>query len=648
MSRVYVQPGRGGQLQVALPGVARGRYATGQQEPCAPCAAVGRSQQGVSRDGEGSTPLCQSCWLAREQRRARAEQAEQDRLVWEQLGELATVAELEEACGACGERDASPSCWLCGYAWLREVQAGFEADQAAAVAAEQAQFEQIAAVSEAEARVAELTAWVERLQQTVRAYEAGYGGRAVELLADLLARLEVEAAGRASRRGRPSVTRYVGAVLAVDADWRSGRRAMPGRERTAWLLDCSDRAIYGAWRQVAALGWAERTRVGGRNSLQRRLETGRPNDRAEFDVLQLHRSQVPTAARATFLPAALALLGELMQRAVTVLEREQEALDGLRARAGGWTDWPEQVRRTQLRAAVNRTREAVTDGIPAAVLTTNICRSHPVSRGEHVSSCEWWGLRFSRRIMIHKCEAEVGLSAGDNGGASRPSPTTSGRLDLESGCFRRSQAARRPRTAGRPSGRSRRPIVRPWAAWAPQLARDLVELWPWVAEMPRAWLHAILGSALGEGGPDWTAARLARWVTEQHARPVLMQPAAPAAYLRTLLTEAFSGPATPPHPARRHTEHRRQVAAAAGVEQAARFAVRRAELDERDAAAAAATGTGRDQARAMLARIAAHRRTATRPAARLDTCDWPEVAQPGAGRPDRGPRPAVPTDGTGR
>ena len=154
LSRAYVQPGRNGQLQVALPGVSRVRYATGQQDACVPCAAAGVVRQGVSREGPGSVALCMSCWRGRELRQARAEQAELDRLLWEEIGELETAAELEETCPACGAREASLSCWWCGYAGLGQARAEFDAKQAAEVAAVDERFERSAAVSEAEDRVA--------------------------------------------------------------------------------------------------------------------------------------------------------------------------------------------------------------------------------------------------------------------------------------------------------------------------------------------------------------------------------------------------------------------------------------------------------------------------------------------------------------
>ena len=103
---------------------------------------------------------------------------------------------------------------------------------------------------------------------------------------------------------------------------------------------------------------------------------------------------------------------------------------------------------------------------------------------------------------------------------------------------------------------------------------------------------------------------------------MLPDPAAPLAYLRTLLDEAFAGDAAPPHPARAYDQHRRQVAAAASAAQAAEHARLRAELDARHAAAT--TGTSRA--------AAAIRRPARPARPPLADCDWPEVTQPGAGR----------------
>jgi hypothetical protein len=566
------------------------------------------------------------CWRSEQDRRRRAADEELLAAYWDTVGGVqtredgpVTVAEVRaQACPACGQDEPGPSCWLCAYTWLAWARAEFEAEQAAQQEAVDLEFDRLAQRTQAEQRVADATGWVQRLRETVTAYRGGYGGRAVELLADLLARL---AAGRTSARGRPSVAAYIGGVLAVDADWRSGRRAMPGRERTAWLAGCSDRAVYDAWRRVVALGWATRTRTGGRNSLERRQETGRWCDRAEFDLVPLHRSEVPTQARAEWVPAALGVLDELLERGQAALEQAQDALDELRARTDTWTDWPEQVRRAKLRAAVERVRATLTAPLPAADLAANICRPHSVSKGEYLSSCLYWGLRFSPPIMIHS-EGCTGRPDGRGKiGASR-APTEGDRADLDgAGCG--SPPLGRPRTRQR--GRSRaQPRTPPaWMSWAPDLARDLERLWPWLARVPRVRVTATLGARLG---PDWSAARLARWVTDGRARPVLPDPARPLAYLRALLDEAFAGDVAPPHEARAHEQRRRQVATNAATEQVAAHERLRAELAARAAGVAAARAAIRRSAQT------ADRPSATGPAAPVE-CPWPAVARPGAGLP---------------
>ena len=137
----------------------------------------------------------------------------------------------------------------------------------------------------------------------------------------------------------------------------------------------------------------------------------------------------------------------------------------------------------------------------------------------------------------------------------------------------------------------------------------------------------MLGSELS---PGWSAETLVKWVIERLGRPVLTDPARPAAYLRSVLVEVFGQAVAPPNPTRRHTERVRCQAETARVALAERQAAARAQLDARDTAAAAATGTGtgRAAARAALARITAQRHTAPSRAAQVD---WPEVRLPGSG-----------------
>lgn len=149
-------------------------------------------------------------------------------------------------------------------------------------------------------------------------------------------------------------------------------------------------------------------------------------------------------------------------------------------------------------------------------------------------------------------------------------------------------------------------------------------------------MAATLGAALGR---DWTAEALDAWVRRARPRPLLAEPDSPVAYLRAVLEDALTGPAAPPHPARRHAEHRRALVAAQAAAQREHQDVARTGQDDRDQAAAR-PGRRSPAAEAALAAIRArtsgHLRRADR-AALLDAtaaeCDWPEVAQPGAGLP---------------
>jgi len=633
---VAVETTRVGQVRLALPGIPRQPHPTGVQVPCARCAAAGVDKLGVPFRFRGDpTPLCMPCWRGEQQRRARRDRQELAELLWEGIGE----AEAAAACQACGAPDPVPDCWLCGHSWLAAAQAEHERELAAQTTTVDAEFARIQARTEAEDRVAWLSGWIDRCQAMLTAYRAGGGrGRPVELLADLLAR---DAAARTSERGRPSALPRVAAILALDSDWRSGRRALPGRARTATLAGCCERAVTSAWRRATAvLGWAVRTRQGRRLTLEERTTLGRWNDRAEYDLQPLHRGDRVTRAR--YLPAALAVFGELLEHAADLLRQAQDDLDELRARTGRVTDWPEQARRARLRLAAARAK-SITTPLEAAALTANICSPHTVSKGECVSSCSYWGLRFSPPNMIHsvKCQARPHSGRG-NYGASR-SPTRGGQGDLDSsgltvGKHRRSSSLQHPRThyaqCGAPPSRPRK--APSWAVWAYPLARELRTRWVWLAGVNLTWVAATLGAALG---PDWTAEQLVTYVRDRRGRALLDSPAAPVAYLKAVLADLLGEAAyEPPAPARAVEARRARV-----EDQAAALRQRRAERDsEAEARDAAATpGHTNPDVAALRARLPRGRR---RPelAARIDNAyqaeieGWPEVRQPGSGLPPTG------------
>lgn len=604
------------------------------------CATAGVDRQGLPREGAGSEPLCLPCWRGR---RERAGVRERRQLVAALREDLAVV---DEACVACGSLRPAPGCWLCDWSWLAQARAAFEADQAAQRAAEAAAFERLAECSEAEDQVAALSAWVDRLRATVDAYAAESGrGRAVELLADLLAR---DAATRSTGRGRPGALARVAAVLAVDADWRSGRRSRPGRARTAELVGCTERAVTSAWARAQALGWCVRTAVGRRLSLAERVESGRWCDRAQFDVTPVHRGD--PVARAAKVAAALAVLAQLLERAVGLLQAARERVDELRARAGSWVERAEAAaaaaRRAELRAAVSRAWDLATshcrDWTVAPVGDgahcgqdhgLNIFPPHVVSQGEYQSSCSSWGLAFSPSIAARSADGAGRPASGREGGASRA--PSGGGVDL-GGEWCGPQRVKRPRSLKGQPGRSRQQAGRApaWAAWAYPLARELRQRWTWLREAPLPRVAATLGAALGS---DWTAEDLIGWVQRQRSQRLLDEPRDPVAYLRAVLRDVLDGPAAPPHPARRHAERRRQAATDAADQAAGRLATTRATWQAREAAAAAERAGAGAARRAALAAAAAASRGDHGAARAIATAphwpDWPQVTPPGGGLP---------------
>jgi hypothetical protein len=638
---VLLETTRQGQVRIVVP-LPRRPYPTGVQVPCVACARAGVSRPGMPYRFAGDpTALCIPCWRAEERRRQRAADEELLAAYWEGVGGveagddgLVTVAEVEAAaCPACGQAEPGPDCWLCSYTWLAQARDQFEAELELDDQEVAERFAAIQALSEAEDRVAELSGWVERVRACLDAYgqtHPGSRGRPVELLADLMAR---DALARATRRGRPGALHLVAAVVAVDADWRSGRRALPGRGRTAELAGCSERAVTAAWRRGVDLRWMVRTRRGRRLSFAERCELHRSNDRAEYDLVALHRSEVDVELRAQWVPLALGVLGDLLQHAQALLDAAEDDLETARARYGAWTDWTERVQAARRRQAVARVLDEVCAWPAASRIASNIFPPRTASRGEHVSSCSYRGLRYSPSIMIH-VKTGWGSAGGreSTNGASRSPTEEFGDLGSARYGDRQdygSQHVVRPRTFQGKRRRSRRAAAPEWASWAYPLARQLVACgwWPWLAGSPLPWVAAVLGATLG---PDWDAPAVVDLVRTRCGPPAPAEDVhAPSAYLAALLRQALSGPGVPAHPARAHDAACHAAAATAHDTAAAEHERLRAEFDARDAAAAASSGAGRAAARAVLAGIQA-RRAAAAPAAAEP---WPETAQPGAGIP---------------
>ncbi|MFC4066781.1 hypothetical protein [Actinoplanes subglobosus] len=635
-----------GQARWAFPYVERVPYPTGVQVSCAVCVRAGvlLPRQGLPfRFADDPTPLCVPCWRSEEFRRRRAADEALLAEFWDGIGGVGVdqesgdlvLADEVPVCAVCGAGEPSPACWLCGFAWLREAEAAFVAEQAAAAAAVELEFGRIAAVAGAQQRVDELAGWVQRLQRIIGGFESqGRWGRAVELLMAALAR---DAAARVSALGRPSVAPLVAAVMAADSDVRSGRRSMAGRDRTAELVGCSTRAVSYAWRHWEGLGWATRTEQGRRLTLQERCELGRGNNRAVWDLAPAYRED--PAAIIGFLPQALGALGDLLDRALTLLQAAYADLDEARAQADGWTDFPERVQRAQLRAAAGRALDA-TGLLQATALGLTICTPHPVSSGRSSSSCLIWGLANSGPVMIHS--AECGCQEPPFGrsrvGASRSS-TTGGPENLsESGQKGPSGSHRvsHHRTLEGQNARSRKRRAPEWAGWAYDLARDLIGRWTWLQDQRLPRVAATLGAKLG---PHWDADRLVRHVERTQTRPVLTRPDKPLAYLAWLLDVVFTGNTEPPETARAHVQHRHQAV----MDQAAAATAAHEQLREQfglQAAAAAAERsgprTGRTAAFAAAAAARGHRpATTTAAPAPAEPAAWSTPAEqpaaPGSG-----------------
>ncbi|MGY4900057.1 hypothetical protein ACWEEK_31320 [Micromonospora aurantiaca (nom. illeg.)] len=613
---LLVETTRTGQARLVAPAGARRRitHPTGLQTACVSCASAGRDTQGLPRDGDGSDPLCIPCWRTRTDAARRRHAAEL---------RAAALDVVDPACAACGEPDPSPACWLCGYSWLAEQRATFERDQAAAAAAVEARFAQLAERTRAEQTVAELTAWVDRLRTTIE--QCATGGRherAVHLLADVLAR---EAAARVSSRGRRSKLALVCGVLAVD---QAARITRPGRARTAELAGVTERTVTDCWARAEALEWMRRTVQGRRLSFEARCATGRTYDRAEFDLAHLGGPE-RAAARAPYLPVALLVLDDLLARALVLLEAAHDDVDAHAARAGELTDHAALARRAQLRAAVAAARDTALTGaeLIASAQLGNFFPPRVAPQGEYFSSCLFRGLVQPPKIA----PPASGVPSRGEGGASRSS-TREGR-----GAHR----VARPRTRQGQCANPRRPRPRPdWHGWAYDLARAAQRTWEWLEAAPLPRVAATLGSRLG---PDWTIEALLDVVGRARGgRELLAAPDRPLGYLVALLDAALTGEAEPPHPARRRERHLQETAAARRrdvVDQAAAVATARdaaraewAAREQARQAERAGPGAGRHAALAA-ARAAARGDHAAARAAAVE--DWPHTPKPGEGTPPR-------------
>ncbi len=136
-----------------------------------------------------------------------------------------------------------------------------------------------------------------------------------------------------------------------------GVRGRVGRGRRTSLA-VAMRAVSAAWQLGTALRWSTRVVVGGPLSQERRRVTGRHADRAEFDLVQLHRCD--PAIRATWIPEALRVARIVLARAEELLAAAQAIWTPSVSTmvVSGWTG-SEQMRRIRLRRAVAEVMDTV-------------------------------------------------------------------------------------------------------------------------------------------------------------------------------------------------------------------------------------------------------------------------------------------------
>jgi hypothetical protein len=280
-------------------------------------------------------------------------------------------------------------------------------------------------------------------------------------------------AGRTNSRGRPPALLRIAWIQALDSDYRTGRGALPGREWTADLADCQERAVTAGWKTGQDLGWSWRIRVGGPVSEAERAATGRSRMRAEWNLVEL-RGCDPTL-RAPWIPHAVEVAKTVLARAQELLGDAQAALDAERAQdddGDQGVDWAERVRRIQMRQAVAEVLDRPIVAPGSTILELNTFPPHGVSRGECDSARQLMGLFFSPPKMISSPDGTVSMAFGQGGqdGASR-SPT-------EGVEWCGSPSITRPRTLNRAGRRSQKPRKKPeWSSWAYRLAEELGRLW---------------------------------------------------------------------------------------------------------------------------------------------------------------------------
>ena len=620
-------------LDLAIPTVPpelRTPYPTGEQTWCADCVArhAVRPRLGLSERTPGDpTPLCFTCW------RSRSDQGRRSRrgLTPEQAGWIADL-QARLACEVCGRPDGLGDCWRCGdqVVFLAQARAVHQRDQAH-LQRERERVDELThehavaldRIGRTRRRHEQLVGWRQRLLQVVEALpqlsKTGPRGqlrvsrsgssraRPWWLLADYLARDPADRTARGlSLRGRPSQLPLVVAVMAVMADYRSGRGSMAGLAWTATFAGVAERTVTNGWARTVTLGCTRRVRRGRILTVAERAEHGRHRQRAVYDFAQLHVS--PIDAR-PYLPAARDVLAQLLAHATALVDEHQAVLDEATAAAAAveaelldaqaWLaeqhrddltlqaavdpSWSGQAQRAakaalQSRARATRAaappvdplartaahrarreeqmaaRQAVDNAIDQANRWTNFCDHPRRGLGKRSSSGLYWGLQFSAQSTSPLAQGQRPNGRGEEhqGGASRPAPTMN--------CH---SSPSRPRTLKAVRLSSQRQRGRSAAMhWAKSLAGQLADQWEFLQRFladaddgqrsPLAvarerglrlrMIAATLGSRLG---PEWTTGDVVLLVERYAVRFTVIAAGdahSPLRYLAAMLDRALTAP----------------------------------------------------------------------------------------------------------
>ena len=372
-------------------------------------------------------------------------------------------------------------------------------------------------------------------------------------LAVVMYYLDLHRPAGASRSDARDNALQLAAVLAVSADWRSGRRSRPGRQVAAALLGLAERTITRHLALLEQHGLVERQGEGELLNAEQRAEAA-----ADEDVSP--DQQQRWTNRAEWILRVPAWVREITDEQLwPYVERAAAMLDDLAgpARRGCPVDNPAGP------AVDNGAGQAGNTGSVTPSSFFKLLGSLPLRRGS-----------FSLPVAVDKPAPAANMDKPEKehkGGASRHSPRREGRQTREGGM----------------------------APWAVRLARQVVmdERLPVYGYQHMPALVSTLRKHLG---PLWQLDDVlaeVRLRLREAKQPLLSRPDRPISYFGWLLAAAV--PDEPPA----------QIAQAAAAAVRDRAAERAEQWrNQATVAAAARTGTGIEQARHMARSIAESRR----------------------------------------